>query len=191
MNRVVASLALGLISASVVSLPALPVFTSDWRRLPRRRRRKPKAKTKAKQAGTKAAPKIASKGPPPRIQYTAEDAAAAVVPGFPDARVWGDTLEDFKKVLPPNSGPWLAMSGGGSDGAFAAGLLNGWTQAGKRPEFTVVTGVSIGALLAPYAFLGPKFDDELRRRSPRSPAPTSSKTARPMKASSTPGRCVV
>ena len=54
------------------------------------------------------------------------------------------------------------MSGGGADGAFAAGLLNGWTQSGKRPEFTVVTGVSIGALLAPYAFLGSKFDEELR-----------------------------
>ena len=78
-------------------------------------------------------------------------------------RVWGDTAEDFQKVLPPTNGPWLAMSGGGADGAFAAGLLNGWTQSGKRPEFSVVTGVSIGALLAPYAFLGPKFDDELRK----------------------------
>ena len=86
--------------------------------------------------------------------------AAAVVPGFPDVRVWGDTVEDFRKVLPPNNGPWLAMSGGGADGAFAAGLLNGWTQSGKRPEFSVVTGVSIGALLAPYAFLG----SEIRRR---------------------------
>jgi hypothetical protein len=158
-NRVVASLAVGLISASVVSLPALPVFTSESAGAAHAQTAK--AKPKAKQA-RKAAPKIAPKGPPPRIKYTAEDAAAAVVPGFPDARVWGDTLEDFKKVLPPNSGPWLAMSGGGSDGAFAAGLLNGWTQTGKRPEFTVVTGVSIGALLAPYAFLGPKFDDELR-----------------------------
>ena len=66
-------------------------------------------------------------------------------------------------MLPPASGPWLAMSGGGADGAFAAGLLNGWTQSGKRPEFSVVTGVSIGALLAPYAFLGSKFDEELRQ----------------------------
>ena len=162
MNRVVASLAVGLISASVVSLPALPVFTSDSAGVAQAQTPKAKAKTKAKQAGTKAAPKIAAKGPPPRVQYTADDAAAAVVPGFPDARVWGDSIEDFRKVLPPNSGPWLAMSGGGADGAFAAGLLNGWTQTGKRPEFTVVTGVSIGALLAPYAFLGPKMDGELR-----------------------------
>ena len=165
MNRVVASLAVGLISACIVSLPALPVFTSDAAGVAHAQttKAKSKAKTKAKQAGTKPAPKIAPKGPPPRIRYTAEEAAAAVVPGFPDARVWGDTLEDFRKVLPTNNGPWLAMSGGGSDGAFAAGLLNGWTQAGKRPEFTVVTGVSIGALLAPYAFLGPKYDDELRQ----------------------------
>jgi len=47
------------------------------------------------------------------------------------------------------------MSGGGSDGAYAAGLLTGMTQAGNRPEFAVVTGASIGALIAPYAFLGP------------------------------------
>jgi hypothetical protein len=54
------------------------------------------------------------------------------------------------------------MSGGGADGAFAAGLLKGWSESGKRPEFAAVTGVSIGALLAPYAFLGPRFDIELR-----------------------------
>ena len=64
------------------------------------------------------------------------------------------------------------MSGGGADGAFAAGMLNGWSQSGKRPEFTVVTGVSIGALIAPYAFLGHKLDGGLRAASPRSPAPT-------------------
>ena len=120
-----------------------------------------KAKAKAKQAATP--PKTAPKGLPKRVPYTAEDAAAAIVPGFPDVRAWGDTAEGFQKMLPPTNGPWLAMSGGGADGAFAAGLLNGWTQSGKRPDFSVVTGVSIGALLAPYAFLGPKRDDELRK----------------------------
>ena len=56
----------------------------------------------------------------------------------------------------------LVLSGGGSDGAFGAGLLNGWTQSGKRPKFMVVTGVSTGALIAPFAFLGPKYDSKLR-----------------------------
>ena len=58
---------------------------------------------------------------------------------------------------------FLALSGGGSDGAFGAGLLGGWTASGTRPEFDVVTGVSTGALTAPFAFLGPKYDPALKR----------------------------
>ena len=56
----------------------------------------------------------------------------------------------------------LVLSGGGSGGAFGAGLLSGWTVAGSRPQFNVVTGVSTGALIAPFAFLGPKYDSVLR-----------------------------
>jgi predicted acylesterase/phospholipase RssA len=56
----------------------------------------------------------------------------------------------------------LAVSGGGSDGAFGAGLLVGWTASGKRPEFDIVTGVSTGALTAPFAFLGPRYDAALK-----------------------------
>lgn len=56
----------------------------------------------------------------------------------------------------------LALSGGGANGAFGAGVLVGWTESGTRPEFSVVTGVSTGALAAPFAFLGPDWDDELR-----------------------------
>src|SRR6266436_2350099 len=55
----------------------------------------------------------------------------------------------------------LALSGGGADGAFGAGALVGMTNAGARPQFSVVTGVSAGALLAPYAFLGPEWDKQL------------------------------
>jgi hypothetical protein len=55
----------------------------------------------------------------------------------------------------------LALSGGGAGGAFGAGALVGLTQSGRRPEFAVVTGVSAGALIAPYAFLGPAWDREL------------------------------
>jgi hypothetical protein len=56
----------------------------------------------------------------------------------------------------------LGVSGGGEDGAFGAGLLCGWTAHGSRPEFELVTGVSTGALTAPFAFLGPDWDGPLR-----------------------------
>jgi predicted acylesterase/phospholipase RssA len=52
----------------------------------------------------------------------------------------------------------LALSGGGLYGAYSSGFLSGWTQTGTRPEFDVVTGVSTGALIAPFAFLGSEFD---------------------------------
>jgi predicted acylesterase/phospholipase RssA len=55
----------------------------------------------------------------------------------------------------------LALSGGGAGGAFGAGAVAGLTRAGMRPEFDVVTGVSAGALVAPYAFLGPSWDAQL------------------------------
>lgn len=56
----------------------------------------------------------------------------------------------------------LALSGGGPNGAFGAGVLAGWTERGDRPIFDHVTGVSTGALTAPFAYLGPEWDDELR-----------------------------
>jgi predicted acylesterase/phospholipase RssA len=62
--------------------------------------------------------------------------------------------------LPP--AVFLAISGGGDNGAFGAGLLNGWTAAGDRPTFKLVTGISTGALTAPFAFLGSTYDVTLR-----------------------------
>lgn len=107
----------------------------------------------------------------------------ATVPGFPDSRLWLDgDLAPFVKVassdlarerrtleqqgLPVEPMPpinFLAISGGGDKGAFAAGVLAGWTAGGKRPTFRVVTGVSAGALIAPFAYLGPEYDDIVRR----------------------------
>jgi len=55
---------------------------------------------------------------------------------------------------------FLAVSGGGEDGAFGAGVLTAWEN---RPAFTLVTGVSTGALTAPFAYLGPAWDDGLRK----------------------------
>ena len=57
---------------------------------------------------------------------------------------------------------FLAISGGGEDGAFGVGLLVGWTESGKRPKFKGVTGVSTGALIAPFAFLGSKYDKTIK-----------------------------
>lgn len=57
----------------------------------------------------------------------------------------------------------LALSGGGQDGAYGAGVLNGWSKKGTRPEFDVVTGISTGALIAPFAFLGSDYDGVLKR----------------------------
>jgi predicted acylesterase/phospholipase RssA len=56
----------------------------------------------------------------------------------------------------------LAVSGGGENGAFGAGVLNGWSDFGKRPVFELVTGVSTGALTAPFAYLGSSYDPQLK-----------------------------
>ena len=64
-------------------------------------------------------------------------------------------------AVPPKNA--LVLSGGGVNGAYAAGLLKGWTDSGTRPQFDVVTGISTGALIAPYAFLGSEYDAELER----------------------------
>lgn len=63
----------------------------------------------------------------------------------------------------PGVANFLAISGGGENGAYGAGLLTAWSELGTRPEFKAVTGVSTGALIAPFAFLGPAYDKELER----------------------------
>ena len=63
-------------------------------------------------------------------------------------------------VYPPLN--YLAISGGANDGAFGAGLLSGWSESGTRPDFELVTGVSAGAIIAPFVFIGPKYDYKLR-----------------------------
>lgn len=99
-----------------------------------------------------------------RIPYTQEDLAFAVIPGFPDVRVWADDPSIASRYASINlrQPTMLALSGGGADGAFGAGLLSGWTQRGNRPQFTVVTGASAGALIAPFAFLGSGYDEVLK-----------------------------
>ena len=103
----------------------------------------------------------------------------AAIPGVPEARAWGDEWAEFsaekfntwtdseiKKNMPSSYGVphnYLTISGGGANGAFGAGLLAGWTATGTRPDFNMVTGISTGALTAPFAFLGSDYDDELKK----------------------------
>jgi hypothetical protein len=119
------------------------------------------------------------------------NADLARIPDMPQdvqARFWGDLADGQAEEhlalvrqqiaararaegAAPNGGLYdvLALSGGGPDGAYGAGLLTGWSDRGgwpegaKRPEFSLVTGISVGALIAPFAFLGPDYDDELER----------------------------
>lgn len=103
-----------------------------------------------------------------RIPYTQQEQAAAVIPGIPGARIWADdpaiatVRGSVVSRVPAKQPVVLALSGGGADGAFGAGLLAGWSARGTRPQFTLVTGASAGALIAPFAFLGPAYDETLR-----------------------------
>ena len=108
------------------------------------------------------APPAPSTKPPPRPPVAAAAAASAQIPGMADARFFADSVADFKKALPAKAGPWLVLSSGGEDGAFGAGLLNGLSASGRRPDYAVVTGVSTGALMAPFVFAGAKYDTALR-----------------------------
>ncbi len=102
----------------------------------------------------------------PRTPYTASDAASSTVLDLNELRRYAD--EPASTFLRTNVSSratplsYLALSGGGADGAYGAGVLSGWTAAGTRPEFSVVSGVSTGALIAPFAFLGPAYDATLR-----------------------------
>lgn len=109
--------------------------------------------------------------------------ARAEIPGMPGVRYSPAVPDDVKRMaaegvesfyreraifaaqggqgdLPPAN--YLAISGGGDKGAFGAGLLAGWSAQGSRPTFKLVTGVSTGALMAPFAFLGTRYDKELK-----------------------------
>jgi predicted acylesterase/phospholipase RssA len=116
----------------------------------------------------------------PRHPVPVEDIRRAEIPGMPAVRAWAGQLDPaFQADLvtsvkqePAGAFPLddsgfplyhaLVLSGGGSNGAFGAGILNGWSEAGTRPDFKVVTGISTGALIAPFAFLGSGYDGQLK-----------------------------
>ncbi len=114
---------------------------------------------------------------PPNLQASAEipgmpgvrycpvrphDLAAMAQEGMESLQKEKAWLEASGQQGPMPPAVFLAISGGGDDGAFGAGLLNGWSAAGGRPSFKLVTGVSTGALIAPFAFLGKDYDGILR-----------------------------
>jgi len=103
----------------------------------------------------------------PRTPFTAAQAVNAELPGFSHIREFADAAGtklsmDPAKVNSKEDFVFLALSGGGADGAFGAGVLNGWNATHERPQFTVVSGASTGALMAPFAFLGPEHDDVIK-----------------------------
>lgn len=107
------------------------------------------------------------------VRLPAPDTLDAEIPGFEGVRLTveeaeeslraaADSLSLPKVLVQREDFNILAISGGAAGGAFGAGVLVGLTAAGQRPEFAIVTGVSTGALIAPFAFLGPDWDDKLR-----------------------------
>lgn len=121
---------------------------------------------------------LAGCGTLPRNPVPVEKMSIAQVAGMPGVRAWGgktdpafqqDILESVHQEPPGmfhlTDGTLaynaLSLSGGGENGAFGAGFLKGWTETGKRPVFKMVTGISTGALIAPFAFLGPGYDQTL------------------------------
>lgn len=71
----------------------------------------------------------------------------------------GDNLVRYLERKSGHALNMLSLSGGGQNGAFGAGFLNGWSESGRRPQFDIVAGVSTGALLATHALLGTPADD--------------------------------
>jgi predicted acylesterase/phospholipase RssA len=120
---------------------------------------------------------------PPHQSVPEEHISEARLEGFPTSiRFWADEAPDNLEALvktrieayrmahagyferhgryPPLH--YLAISGGAYDGAFGAGMMAGWSATGKRPDFAIVTGVSTGALIAPFVFIGQEYDQTLR-----------------------------
>ncbi len=125
---------------------------------------------------------LAACGGPTRLAAVPAAQTEKALPlGLEDARFYPDTeskdmLTEGLEALQREQAAWraagnrgplptanfLAISGGGDNGAFGSGLLVGWTEAGNRPSFKMVTGVSTGSLIAPFAFLGPDYDKPLK-----------------------------
>ncbi|SJM29082.1 patatin-like phospholipase family protein [Mesorhizobium delmotii] len=104
---------------------------------------------------------------PDRIVYGPKAATAASIQGFSDIRIYADSARKLPEAhawlpIPRHKEiNYLVLSSGGGAGAFSVGALKAWSDNGQRPEFDMVSGVSTGALIAPYAFLGSAYDQPL------------------------------
>ena len=98
------------------------------------------------------------------IDLSADPEAHAPVSGGLTREVEAEFRRRTAAATPPGARPYhfLALSGGGLYGSFGVGIMNGWTESGVRPTFDVVTGISTGALISTYAFLGSDYDAALR-----------------------------
>lgn len=123
---------------------------------------------------------VAGCGGLPRTPVPVDHMLDAQIPGMPGIRSFGmkhspafqanlvqsiqAEREDVYCTMPDGTPGYcvLALSGGGATGAFGAGFLNGWSASGSRPPFKLVTGISTGALIAPFAFLGSDYDPQLK-----------------------------
>lgn len=123
---------------------------------------------------------LAACGTLPRNAVPPERVGDAVIPGLATVRSFAgeakthaqaDLVESYRQesradfpLQPDGSVRYahLLVSGGGANGAFGAGLLKGWSATGRRPLFKIVTGISTGALIAPFAFIGSDYDETLR-----------------------------
>ena len=115
----------------------------------------------------------------PRNPVPLEQMFSAKIPDMPGVRAWsgmfseqfetdllGSAQQALKHAGSTQAMPAinvLSLSGGGDYGAFGAGVMHGWSQSGSRPDFKLVTGISTGALIAPFAFLGPEYDRILKQ----------------------------
>lgn len=114
---------------------------------------------------------------PERNPLPMELADKAEIPNIPLARRWGDVPVPYQDewLATPDEvlhqqlqgivgveHNYLAISGGGANGAYTAGIMAAWTELETRPQFTLVTGISTGALIAPFVFLGPDYDHFLK-----------------------------
>ena len=99
-----------------------------------------------------------------RQSYSQADYAEARIAGMPNVRAWADNSRQSLLRLTTSAAPltMLTLSGGGAEGAYGAGFLSGWSDSGSRPRFDIVTGTSVGALMAPFAFLGVDYDPTLK-----------------------------
>ncbi len=165
-GRTILACSTALFAAFLTLPPAAPFAGSAAYAQSAKAKPKPGAHAKPAPGASQGTPQAPASGQagkfPPRTQFTAADDAVAAIPGMPDARFFADSTTDFTKALPVQPGPWLILTTGGADGAFGAGVVTGLSAGGQRPDYSVVTGVSAGALMAPFMFAGPKYDATLQ-----------------------------